>query len=212
MFSFSETGAVERESSAVNQLPTGHAQHGSLLLLHSQLRGTARLDTQRCTVLKGSIKPSCNYFFKEAKNTFLQALVELNVNVTVSFPSPTSSQSKCWWFGAGRATVGSPTRGVGNSGRWRHHHLTRPIQTEDTYVQRKQHNESGNPHIPQHASLHPRQQRTPSSCDCQPAGDPYPASQHASDPDPNTNPYSTTAPAQKESVTHGKVELGSVGS
>ena len=43
---FPETGGAERESSAVNQLPTGHTQHGSLLLLHSQLRGTARLDTQ----------------------------------------------------------------------------------------------------------------------------------------------------------------------
>lgn len=39
---FPETGGVERESSAVDQLPTGHTQHGSLLLLHSQLRGTAR--------------------------------------------------------------------------------------------------------------------------------------------------------------------------
>lgn len=41
---FSETGGTERESSAVNQLPTSHTQHGSLFLLHSQLRGTARLD------------------------------------------------------------------------------------------------------------------------------------------------------------------------
>ncbi|CAI5669220.1 unnamed protein product [Oreochromis niloticus] len=36
-----ETGVAERESSAVNQLPTSHTQHGSLLVLHSQLRGTA---------------------------------------------------------------------------------------------------------------------------------------------------------------------------
>lgn len=44
LFCFSETGGVERESSAVDQLPAGHTQHGSLLLLHSQLRGPARSD------------------------------------------------------------------------------------------------------------------------------------------------------------------------
>lgn len=41
---FSETGGVEREPSAINQLPTSHTQHGPLFLLHSQLRDATRLD------------------------------------------------------------------------------------------------------------------------------------------------------------------------
>lgn len=199
MFSLPETGIVERESSAVDQLPAGHTQHGSLVLLHTQLRDTARLDTQH---------PKRFCYFKGEK-TFPAGIGRDSCQTHNILYFTIFLQSKCWWFGAGHAAIGSPTRGVGHSGRWRRCHLTRPIQTEDTHVQRRQHSKSGNPHIPQHASLYPCQQRTSSSCDCQPAGDPHPASQHASDPNPNTHSYTATAAAQKESVTYGKVELGS---
>lgn len=38
----SETGLIEREPSTVDQLFTSHTQYGSLLVVHSQFRNTAR--------------------------------------------------------------------------------------------------------------------------------------------------------------------------
>lgn len=139
------------ESSAVNQLPTSHTQHGSLLLLHSQLRGTARLDTQRCVVstqcfhasscLRRQRKLPCRY--QQSIKSISQCLSLLH--------------SKCWWFRTGHTAVSPSTRGVSNSRCQRQRHLTWPVQTEDAHVQREQHGQSCNPHVPQHASLHPRQ-------------------------------------------------------
>lgn len=111
-------------------------------------------------------------------------------------------QSKCWWFGAGPSPGSPPTGGVGSTGR--HRHPTRPVQTEDTHVQRQQRGEPGDSHVPQHAGLHPSQQRAPGSGNRQPAGDPHAATQHTSDPDTDGSSHRAAAPAEKEPVAHGK--------
>lgn len=113
--------------------------------------------------------------------------------------------SKCWRIRSRHTAVGPATRGVCDSKHRCHHHGTGTVQTEDAHVQRKHHSKPCNPYIPQHTSLHPCQQWASSSCNCQPARDPHPASQHTSDSHPGTSPYTITAPAQKESVTYGTV-------
>lgn len=113
-------------------------------------------------------------------------------------------QSQCWWFGTGHAAGGPSARGVGDSDHRCQRHLTGPVQAEAAYVQCGNHSKPCNSHIPQHTGIHPRQQWTTSSCDSQPARDPHSASQHTSDPHPDSSPYATTATAQKEPLTYGK--------
>lgn len=70
----SETGGVEREPSAINQLPTSHTQHGSLLLLHSQLRGATRLDqTSVWFICLGSNSVPAS---RTRYNAYIQSLVQ----------------------------------------------------------------------------------------------------------------------------------------
>lgn len=87
-----ETGASEWESSAVDQLPTSHTEHGSLLLLHSQLWGTARSDVCLLLWQKKVQKDVGRKCFVQATPQFNVCLMSLKPTLAVQRFSQLANQ------------------------------------------------------------------------------------------------------------------------